>query len=122
MKEKRWTLFCEVFIYCSMKSVMDTKLLEHPPLTSEQLGARWDCHPKSAQRKMIRLGIAPIRLSRRSVHFRMIDVIRVETDCMGKLAQKAEAPAKLIENTRERARERKAQKEAEAAAKLIEAK
>jgi len=98
---------------------MDIKLLEHPPLTPEQLGARWNCHPKSAQRKMIRLGVAPVRLSRRSVHFLMADVIRIEVECKAGLAQKAEAPPELIENSRERARDSKAKKETEAAAKSM---
>jgi hypothetical protein len=48
----------------------------------EQLGARWHCHPRTAFRRMQRLGIKPMKLTRRSVLFRMTDVARIEAACI----------------------------------------
>jgi hypothetical protein len=50
-------------------------------LTCEELGERWRCHPKTAQRRMIRFGVKPTKLSRRSVLFRLTDVEKIESDC-----------------------------------------
>jgi len=45
------------------------------------LGQRWHCHPKTAWRRMLRLGVKPIKLSKRSILFRMADVLRIEALC-----------------------------------------
>ena len=49
--------------------------------TCEELGSRWQCHSKTALRRMQRLGVKPIKLTKRSILFRMTDVLRVEAQC-----------------------------------------
>jgi hypothetical protein len=50
-------------------------------LDSEELASRWRCHVATARRRMKKFGIRPLRLSKRSVLYRMTDVERLEGDC-----------------------------------------
>ena len=63
---------------------MNTKRSTKPAgefLNSEELGARWKCHPLTAKRRMQRFGIKPMRLSQRSALFHAADVVRIENLC-----------------------------------------
>jgi len=44
------------------------------------LGKRWGKHPKTAARIMKRHGVQPMRLTARSVLFRLSDVLQVEAN------------------------------------------
>ena len=46
------------------------------------LGERWRKHPKTAARIMKRHGIQPMRLTARSVLFRLSDVLQVEANAI----------------------------------------
>jgi hypothetical protein len=50
-------------------------------LDNDELGDRWRCHPKTAYRRMISFGAKPMKLSQRSVLFRMSDVEKLEANC-----------------------------------------
>jgi hypothetical protein len=46
------------------------------------LGRRWGKHPKTAARIMKRRGVQPMRLTARSVLFRLSDVLQVEANAI----------------------------------------
>lgn len=47
-----------------------------------QLGERWHCHRMTAYRRLIRLGVKPMKLSGRSVLIRTSDVELIEAACI----------------------------------------
>lgn len=51
------------------------------------LGKRWRKHPKTAARIMKRHGVQPMRLTARSVLFRLSDVLRVEAMAGSEVAE-----------------------------------
>jgi hypothetical protein len=48
----------------------------------KQLGTRWHCHHMTAYRRLLRLGVRPVKLSGRSVLFRTSDIERIEFGCI----------------------------------------
>jgi len=69
---------------------MSSKLLTSVPEREEvcfdyyALGRRWGKHPKTAARIMKRHGIEPMRLTAKSVLFKLSDVLRVEANAMAR--------------------------------------
>jgi hypothetical protein len=59
-----------------------TKELKPPFFNLDQLGERWFCHPKTAQRRLQKLGVKPMKLTERSVLFRAEDIERIEKQCI----------------------------------------
>jgi hypothetical protein len=50
-----------------------------PPFFSPtELGERWRCHKRTAQRRMAEFGYRPVKLTERSILFRGADVISAE--------------------------------------------
>jgi hypothetical protein len=60
----------------------ETYVKERPFLNCEELGIRWRCHPRTAFRRMERLGVKPMKLTQRSLLFRMTDITRIEDACL----------------------------------------
>ena len=48
----------------------------------DQLGDRWHCHRATALRRLQRLGVKPIKLSERSLLYRISDIERIENSCI----------------------------------------
>ena len=44
------------------------------------LGERWECHPKVAAKRAVKLGIPLVRINRRVVQVRLSDVLRAEAE------------------------------------------
>jgi ABC-type transport system involved in Fe-S cluster assembly fused permease/ATPase subunit len=60
------------------------KELKQPTFADlDELSLRWHCHRQTAKRRMRRFGVKAVKLSERSVLFRMSDIARVEKECMG---------------------------------------
>jgi hypothetical protein len=58
------------------------KELSPPFFDLDQLGARWHCHRLTAHRRLQRFGIKPLKLSGKSVLYRMSDIVRIEDACI----------------------------------------
>jgi hypothetical protein len=58
------------------------QLVEPAYRTPKQLGARWQCHPLTVIRRMKQHGVMPMKLTQRSVLYRMSDVERIERACL----------------------------------------
>ena len=56
--------------------------MKPPFFDLDQLGDRWHCHRLTAYRRLQRLGIKPVKLSDRSLLFRMSDIVQIENDCV----------------------------------------
>ena len=50
-------------------------------LSKEDVGDRWGCNKVTAGRRLDRLGIKANRLTKRSVLYRLEDIVRVEEEC-----------------------------------------
>jgi hypothetical protein len=55
------------------------KELNPPFFDLDQLGARWHCHRLTAHRRLQRFGIKPLKLSGKSVLYRMSDIVQIES-------------------------------------------
>ena len=63
----------------SLAMIRNTKTkLDQPYVNCEDLGDRWRCHPMTAKRRLLKLGVKPLKMTQRSVLFRMKDVERIE--------------------------------------------
>jgi hypothetical protein len=60
---------------CTLVPERDDVLLDYSALRK-----RWGKHPKTAARIMKRYGVRPMRLTARSVLFKLSDVLRVEAE------------------------------------------
>jgi hypothetical protein len=58
------------------------KLVEPAFLSPQELGERWRCHQITARRRLERHGVMPMKLSERSILYRMSDVTRIERACL----------------------------------------
>jgi hypothetical protein len=67
-----------------MRSKLSTSVPEQEEVCFDYhaLGKRWGKHPKTASRIMKRHGIQPMRLTARSVLFKLSDVLRVEANAI----------------------------------------
>jgi hypothetical protein len=61
---------------------LQQKELKPPFFDLDQLGERWHCHRLTAYRRLQRLGVKPIKLSDRSLLFRMSDIVQIEDSCI----------------------------------------
>jgi hypothetical protein len=55
-----------------------------PYLSPEDLGARWQCHTVTARRRCKRLGVNALRLTKRSILYRVEDIARIEEEYFGR--------------------------------------
>ena len=78
---------------------------EETYLDGAELGCRWTCHEKTAQRRAKRLGVATLLFANRTV-YPMSEILRVEREALKKFVnRKTEFPAQFIgKNSRGKAR------------------
>jgi hypothetical protein len=51
-------------------------------IKAEAVGNRWFCCSATAKRRLKKFGVKPLRLSQRSILYRMSDIERIEADCI----------------------------------------
>jgi hypothetical protein len=64
----------------SAKKTARAFLDAHPFLDCEALGNRWLCHPRTAARRMRRLGCRAMKLAPHQLLFRLSDVEKIEAE------------------------------------------